>query len=117
LVRPNFGKLADCWHRCSNYCHVTWTLAATQESDRMFSLAIADLGEVQAYVGTFVQQSLAWPGNLSQEFAELRDRYTRSELTREQVLAEIQAQGVYMSLEYPGQEPQLFTLQDPGSNA
>jgi hypothetical protein len=116
LVRPNFGRLADCWHRCSNYCHITWTLAATREPAKVFPLAIADLREVKAYLSSFALESLAWPGSLSQEFTGLRDRYARGELTREQVLAEIYAQGVYVSLEYPGQEPQLFRLPDPSSS-
>jgi hypothetical protein len=114
IARPNFGRLADFWHRCSNYCHITWTLAATREPEKMFPLVIADLKEVQTYLGAFTQESLAWPGSLSPEFTDLRDRYTRGELTREQVLAEIQTQGIYISLEYPGQEPQVFNLREPG---
>jgi hypothetical protein len=116
LVRPNFGRLADCWHRCSRYCHISWTLAATHEPAKVFPLAIADLTEVKAYLSPFTLERLAWPGSLNEEFTELRDRFARGEVTGEQVLAEIHRQGVYMSLEYSGQEPQLFTLADAGSS-
>jgi hypothetical protein len=87
-----------------------------REPAKVLPLAIAELTEVKAYLSQLSAETLAWPGSLNEEFAGLRDRYARGELTREQVLAEIRAQGVSMSLEYPGQTPQLFTLPDAGSS-
>jgi hypothetical protein len=107
-VRINFGKLASMWHRCSEYCHISWTLASSKEQKRLFPLALADLGEVIEYLQQYAQHNVLWPGTLSPSFAELRAKFISGELDSEAMQAEFHRLGVWGSLEFPGQEPRIF---------
>lgn len=98
---PDFGRLAELWDRCSDYCHVLWSMAAARDPVTLVAEAREHLNEVRDYLVQFTSPNLAWPGQLSPEFAELRDRFVRGEVSKEYVVAEIKRQGIWGEIEYP----------------
>jgi hypothetical protein len=116
-IRINFGRLSDMWHRCSEYCHISWTFASSKDAKNLFPLALADQKEIFEYLKQFSQPNVAWPGILSPEFSKLREQFVAGEIDKEAVVAEFRRQGIWGSLETPGQETRIFKREGAADSA
>ena len=106
LVTPNLGRLTDHWHRCSELCHIGWTLSCTVPQLR--TDAFETLQEIQASLTEQVRNFASWPEIHDSGFAELRNSFVAEKVNSEDVRVFLERTGVWVRAKYEDGRPSEF---------
>jgi hypothetical protein len=101
LAHPKLGELSAWWHQCSELCHASWTLLALNLAQAERRSIYDELMRIADSLSAQVAQVVSWPHIADAGFAELRDRYARSEATDEDVRAFLRQRGLWARIERP----------------
>lgn len=92
----NLGSLRDGWHKCSDLCHVTFSLLAdSTESARIVADAYQNLCGIQRYLREIVDGGISWPQIADSAFVDLQARYVRGDIDDEAVRSWFKGRGLW----------------------
>lgn len=106
LVTPDLGQLAKQWHRCSELCHISWTLACS--APQMQSAALQTLESIEKFLTEQIGGLGSWPIIHDPTFADLRDRYVAGEVNPCDIEAYLKKVGLWTRVEYKDGRPSEF---------
>lgn len=105
-VPPNFGKLANAWHECSELCHVTWTFTSSVAEAR--SVALAKLENIRDLLSPQVEFKFGWLNISDPAFMALRDKFVAGTADRGDIEAYLKKTGLWAKRVYNDGRPSDF---------
>lgn len=106
LVTPNLGRLTDQWHRCSELCHIGWTLSCSVP--QIQSAALQTLKNIEEFLTEQINGLASWPIIHDPAFADLRDRYVAGEVNSNDIKAYLEKIGLWTRVQYKDGRPSEF---------
>ncbi|MFL9937214.1 hypothetical protein P0D88_51845 [Paraburkholderia sp. RL18-103-BIB-C] len=102
LITPDFGKLSNYWHTCSDLCHIGGLLAL---HDAEFAgQAYAELSSIADALKEQVSGLVTWPNISDEGFRTLRATFIEGRIAADDVFRYLKKIGVWAALTVPGQE-------------
>lgn len=102
LVTPDFGKLSNYWHTCSDLCHVGGVLFL-QDTDFARS-AYRELSALGEALQEQVSGLVTWPNITDDGFRTLGIDFIEGRITADDVFRYLKRIGIWAALTVPGQQ-------------
>ena len=106
LLTPNLGQLSKHWGKCSELCHIGWSLACGDSKFR--TDAFITLEKIQGSLANQAGSLVTWPIIHDAAFADLRNRFVSGLADPGDVRAYLEKTGAWASVEYKdGRAPEF----------
>jgi hypothetical protein len=108
LARPNLGELSDWWHRCSELCHVSWTLISGDLDPASRRGIHDDLTAIATGLSSQVSKLVSWPRLVDSGVIDLRERHMRGEASDDDVRDYFRRVGLWGRIERAEGKSEFF---------
>ncbi|QIE23559.1 hypothetical protein SBC1_14460 [Caballeronia sp. SBC1] len=102
IVTPDFGKMSNQWHTCSNLCHIGGILFL-QDSDFVRS-AFEELSAIGEALEEQVSGQITWPNITDDGFRALRTGFIEGSITSDDVFSSLKKIGIWAAVTVPDKE-------------
>lgn len=106
LTAPDLGQLHRHWKKCSELCHIAWTLSCGAPELRAAS--VHAMQETREHLLGYLNTQNAWPIIHDDSFAHLRDQFVAGTATSEHVKMYLEKTGLWTKIEYKDNRPSRF---------
>lgn len=104
IAPPVLGRLSRCWHKCSDYCHIAWSLVS--DNPEIAKNAYESLVEISQFID---EQTSALNMILSLPvLGEIEKKFIDEEITSEQLRNHLKEVGLWAKMEYDDDRPSHF---------
>jgi hypothetical protein len=106
---PKINELSSGWHKCSELCHISWPLGSSVQELR--KQLFANLTEISQELSVQASSAIGWPILHDAQLIELRTKFIAGQVTKEDVLAQLQQRGMWAQAEF--KDGRAFSVGEP----
>lgn len=102
IPEVNLGRLRAGWHKCSELCHVTWSLRVDSPGGiELGEEFFVEMAALQRYLRELVSHGITWLRVADASFGALQDQYVRGEASDDDVQAWFEERGIWSKITRP----------------
>jgi hypothetical protein len=109
LPTPKLGLFSKYWHRCSELCHISWSLASGDS--QLVAGSYEELRVVEALLIEQLTDLTGWPRIADSSFVDLKTSFVNGLANTEDVQRYLEERGVWARSEYNNGRPSQFVGQ------
>ena len=100
LVTPNFGKMHDFWSKCSELCHVSWTIITSNGNDEIMKEQYKMLIETSHFIAESINGIVSWSKIISQPLKKMEKEFLEGKISKEYVQDELRKGGLWSKVDF-----------------
>ncbi|HXL79269.1 MAG TPA: hypothetical protein VN951_00210 [Pyrinomonadaceae bacterium] len=106
IPTPKLGQLSKYWHKCSEFCHIGWSLASGDS--QLVAKSYADLKAIEALLIEQVSDLTGWPRIADSSFVDLKVRFINGLANAGDVQRYLEERGAWTRVRYNDGRPSEF---------
>jgi hypothetical protein len=106
IPTPKLGQLSKYWHKCSELCHIGWSLASTDS--QLVARSYTDLKVLEALLIEQVSDLTGWPRIADSSFVDLKVRFVNGLANAGDVQRYLEERGAWARVRYNDDRPSEF---------
>lgn len=100
LVTPNFGKMHDYWLKCSELCHVSWTIITSNGNGDIMKEQYEMLNETSTFIVESINGIVSWSKIISQPLKKMEKEFLEGKINKENVQDELKKGGLWGKVDF-----------------
>ena len=100
LITPSFGKMHDFWMKCSELCHVSWTIIICNGNNAIMKEQYEMLLETSNFINESINGLVSWSKIVSQPLKAMEKDFLEGKINKEHVEEELRKSGLWSRVEF-----------------